>query len=152
MPMLKIRANVMKKSQSSLQEKEKDSDRGRGRSGGTRRALQAKTNNRNGSESNRGGKSGGKNPKTKARSAGKGSNSKKGQAGMGGKGKDQPWPRGDKGRGQKHQTPKMRAANVSEPPSSKNPRVRNQKRNQREWHRDREEKVRKAQANSSLAY
>ena len=68
----------------------------------------------------------------------------KGQAGMGGRGKNSPKRRQDKATARKVRVPKLPAAEVPGAPSSKNPRKRNQKRNQREWHAEKRFKVRKA--------
>jgi len=68
----------------------------------------------------------------------------KGHAGMGGRGKDSPKLRQDKATARKVRVPKLPAADVPGAPSSKNPRKRNQKRNQREWHAEKRFKVRKA--------
>jgi hypothetical protein len=68
----------------------------------------------------------------------------KGQAGMGGRGKNQLKGRQDKGTRRKGRIPKLAEANIPGSPSGKNPRKRNQKRNQREWRQKRELHVRKA--------
>jgi hypothetical protein len=68
----------------------------------------------------------------------------KGQAGMGGRGKNSPKQRQDKATSRKVRVPRVAAADVPGAPSSKKPRRRNQKRNQREWHAERRFKVKKA--------
>jgi hypothetical protein len=68
----------------------------------------------------------------------------KGHAGMGSRGKNSPRQRQDKATARKVRTPKLAAAEVPGTPSSKNPRKRNQKKNQREWHEEKRFKARKA--------
>lgn len=68
----------------------------------------------------------------------------KGQAGMGGRGKNQLKNRQDVATRRKSKTPKLPKAKVPGEPSSKNPRKRNQKRNQREWNEERMLKIKKA--------
>jgi hypothetical protein len=74
----------------------------------------------------------------------------KGQAGMGGRGKNQAKTRRDKGTRRKGTIPKLASAKVPGSPSGKNPRRRNQKRNQREWHEDRRMQVKKTHRLSTV--
>ena len=68
----------------------------------------------------------------------------KGHAGMGGRGKDSPRRTQNKATARTVRVPKLAARDVPGASSSKNPRKRNQKRNQREWHAEKRFKVRKA--------
>jgi hypothetical protein len=67
----------------------------------------------------------------------------KGQAGMGGRGKNQSHTRQDKATRRKVRMPKIARAIVPGEPAGKNPRKRNQKRNQRKWHNERASSVKK---------
>jgi hypothetical protein len=68
----------------------------------------------------------------------------KGQAGMGGRGKNQARTRLDKATRRKVRVPKIAKGIVPCEPAGKNPRKRNQKRNQRIWHGERASRVKKA--------
>jgi hypothetical protein len=68
----------------------------------------------------------------------------KGQAGMGGRGRNQGRTRQDKVVRRSARVPKLAKAKIPGSPSGKNPRRRNQKRNQRDWHAERRFKVKKA--------
>ncbi len=68
----------------------------------------------------------------------------KGQAMMGGRGKNQPKNRQDKATRRKARVPKVAEAEILGSPSSKNPKKRNQKSNQRTWHNERARRVKKA--------
>jgi hypothetical protein len=68
----------------------------------------------------------------------------KGQAGMGGRGKNQAKTRQDKATRRTVRTQGLVKAHIPGSPSGKNPRRRNQKRNQRTWHEERRFAVKKA--------
>jgi hypothetical protein len=67
----------------------------------------------------------------------------KGQAGMGGRGKNQAKHRQDVATRRKRRMQPLREANIPGSPSGSRAR-RNQKRNQRDWHAERRQRVKEA--------